>query len=81
MIDSIFQVLGSGLKLWSSLESRRYLDKYISLRKDWYAEKSKPENEQNHAVLDNIKFELSLLCSGFSSSVEHENPANKPQSN
>lgn len=77
MIDSIFQVLGSGLKLWSSLESRKYLDKYISLRKDYYAEKSKPENEQDHAVLDNIKFELSLLCAGFSASVESENLKNQ----
>lgn len=78
LIDSIFSALGSGLKLWSSVESRKYIDKYLKLRKDYYDETNKPESEQDFAVIDNIEFELKLLCDSFGSSVgapEAKNPS------
>lgn len=76
LIDSIFMALGSGLKLWSSHESRKYIDKYINLKKDYYEEINKPEHLQDHAKLDNIEFELKLLCVGFNSSVGGPSPKN-----
>lgn len=78
MIESIFSALGAGLKLWSSVESRKYLDKYINLRKQYYEEISKPEDQQDFAVIDNIQFELKLLCDSFGSAVggqETKNPS------
>lgn len=76
LIESIFMALGSGLKLWSSYESRKYIDKFIKLKKDYYEEINKPEHLQDHAKLDNIEFELKLLCVGFSSSVGEPNTKN-----
>ena len=78
LVDSIFQALGSGLKLWSSVESRKYIDKMIRLKKDYYEEINKPEYLQDHAKLDTIKFELNLLCVGFNSSVGNPDTKNTP---
>lgn len=69
IIDSLLQVLGAGLKLWSSKEASKYLDRYIKLKKEWYEEIAKPEHQQDHARIDNLKFELKLLCDSFTSSV------------
>lgn len=78
LVDSIFSALGAGLKLWSSVESRKYIDRYLKLRQEYYEEINKPEAYQNHAKLDNIQFELSLLCHGFGTSVGQPNPKDTP---
>jgi hypothetical protein len=78
MIESLFAVLGSGLKLWASKEAHKYIDKYIKLRKEYYAEVNKPFDQQDHAVIDNIRFELQLLSSAFSSSVGEPKSENMP---
>lgn len=78
LVDSIFMALGSGLKLWSSVESRKYIDKYMKIKKDYYEETNKPESDQDFAVIDNLQFELKLLCDSFHTAVgspQAENPS------
>jgi hypothetical protein len=76
--ETIFMVLGSGLKLWASAESRKYIDKFFKLKKEYYEEKNKPEHLQDYAVMDRIEFELNLLCVGFNSSVGEPQSKNMP---
>jgi len=67
MIDSLFKVLGSGLALWESKEKRKYVDKLIALKKEYYEEYNKEISDD--AVLDNIRYELQFLGEAFSSKV------------
>jgi len=67
MVESLFKVLASGLSLWQSKESRKYLDKLIRLKKEWYEEYNLDRPDM--AKLDNIEFELRLLSEAFASKV------------
>ncbi len=65
MIGSLFKVLGAGLELWESKEKRKYVDKLIKLKREYYEESNKERPDS--AILDNLEFELELLCNAFSS--------------
>jgi len=71
MIDSLFKALASGLSLWESKESRKYIDKLLKLEKEYYVETNKELPDD--AVLDNIRYELCFLSKAFSSKVGAEN--------
>ena len=75
MIESVFDALFAGLSLWGTKEGRKYLDKVIKLKKEWYDEfnKKKPDD----AVLDYIILELRHISSTFASQVGAENAKNK----
>jgi len=72
MVESLFKVLGSGLSLWESKESRKYVDKLMKLKKEWYEEYNLERPDM--ANLDNIEFELRVLSDAFSSQVGVKNP-------
>lgn len=74
MIESFLKVLGTGLEIWASKEKTKYIDKYMSLKKDWYEEINKPEDQRSAAVLDNIRFELELLGAAFSATARTADP-------
>lgn len=78
MIDSVFKIVGSALSIWESKEKRKYLDKYMSLKKDYYEAINRSPDEWNDARIDNIKFELQLLVESISSQIG--NGANNPPS-
>jgi len=69
MIESVMALLKAGLTLWVDKNKTKYLDKFLSLQRDYYAEVNKPEGVRSNAVLDNIRFELELLSFAFSSAV------------
>lgn len=69
MIDSIFKALGAGLGIWQSKEKRKYVDKLISLKRDWYEEHNKSDEDIDHAVLDNIRQEITTLVDTVSSAM------------
>ena len=72
MTEALFLALHSGLSIWQSKESRKYLDKLIKLKKEYYEEYNQEISDD--AVLDNIRFELRLLSEAFSSKVGAANP-------
>ena len=74
----VFGVLEQGLKLWNSKESTKYLDKMISLKKDWYEEYNKPLSERSDVKLDSIELQLRILCNSFIQAAQRANPTNKP---
>jgi len=74
MLESLIGALKSGLSLWESTESRKYIDKVIRLEREYYEEDNKQRPDM--AVLDNIEFELRLVCESFSSKVGKQNSKN-----
>ena len=65
MTELILKLLGTGLSLWESKEKRKYLDKYIRLKREYYEEVN--SERPNMANLDFLTHELSLLATAFSS--------------
>lgn len=70
MINSVFKSLSAGLTLWKNKDARKYLDKVIKLKKEYYAEDGK-ENP-NDEYLGNIEFELSIISEAFHSKVSSQ---------
>lgn len=67
MIELVFKLLSSGLSLWEEKEKHKYIDRLIKLRTEYYEEINKPVHD--NARIDNIEFELRVLCDSFTSSV------------
>ena len=67
MLETIFQALATGLSLWQSKEGRKYLDRLIELKREYYAEFNKKRPDD--AVLDNITLELQHISSSFAQAV------------
>jgi len=68
VIVAIFELLGAGLRLWSDEAKLRYKKKLYRLEKKYYEESNK--DKPDHAVLDDIEFELQLLARSFASEIE-----------
>jgi hypothetical protein len=76
MFEKIADILAAGLSLWASKEKTKYIDRLISLRKEYREEYNKPADLRSDAVLDNILFELCLLGDSFGARVRAENASN-----
>ena len=74
MIEALTGALKSGLSLWESKESRKYIDRVIKLEKEYYEEDNKDRPDM--ALLDNIEFQLRLISHSFSSQVSKQNLKN-----
>lgn len=75
MIDSLFKILGSALSLWESKEKRKYIDKLIKLKREYYAESNLERPDM--AKLDNLVFELELFSSAVSAQIGEPDPVSK----
>jgi hypothetical protein len=67
MISSLFATLAAGLSLWEHKDKNKYVEKMLSLKKDYYEEYNKERHDM--ARLDNITFELQLTSEAFSAQV------------
>lgn len=76
MTELVLKLLGAGLDLWVTKEKTKYQDKYIALKKAYYEESNKPDFDD--AVLDNIRFDLKLLCNSYLAELGKSNVAGKP---
>ena len=74
MIEALTGALKSGLSLWESKESRKYIYRVIKLEKEYYEEDNKDRPDM--ALLDNIEFQLRLISHSFSSQVSKQNLKN-----
>lgn len=66
MTEILFGVLLSGLKLWESKESRKYIDKVIELRTSWLEQYAMPRGQRDNEELDEIETQLYLIAKVFS---------------
>lgn len=67
LLSHLIKALSAGFSLWESHESRKYVDKLIRLKKEYYLEIAK--DIPDHAVLDNIRYELQFLSTAFYTKV------------
>jgi len=75
MTEALILALKSGLSLWESHESRKYLDETIKLEKEYFEEIN--EERPDMARLDYIGWRLRLVSKGFHSEVAVQNPLDK----
>lgn len=66
IVTALVQSLKFGLSLWNTKESRKYLDRVIDLEKQIYYETNKPEENRNHALIDNCNAELCIIAEATS---------------
>lgn len=66
MIDTILDIVKIKVE-------RKYIDEYVSLKRDWYEEKNKPEGVRSDAVLDNLKHELLLVGEAIAADARIKN--------
>lgn len=64
---ALSQALAAGLGLWEHKEKTKYEDRRMRLEQAYYAEKKKPDPD--HAVLDDLEFQLVLLGRAFSAAA------------
>lgn len=57
--QALFAIAQHALSIYDTKTSRKYLDEVISLKKAYYNEQNKSDNERDHAVMDNA---LNRLC-------------------
>jgi hypothetical protein len=76
--EALLKVLGAGLELWASAEKRKYIDRKIALEKAFYEEYNKPIGVRSDAALDDLEFQLRILCSAFVADSGKPNTTNKP---
>lgn len=62
-----FKILEKGLTLWQSKEKRKYLDRLIKLKKEWYEEYRRADRSQ--LTLDGIERELRIIAESFASDI------------
>lgn len=67
MFEAVFKALSTGLSLWKTKQSRKYLDELIDLKQDWYDEYSKEISDDD--VLARIELRLCIIVDGFASQV------------
>lgn len=77
MIEAVLKVLAAGLSLWDDKEKGKYQDKFLALKKAYHDEFNKPDDTRSDAVLDNISWELGVLCDSFSARVGGEDGPTK----
>jgi len=75
MIEALVKTLGAGLSIWQSKEKRKYVDKLIRLKREYYEEYNKEVSDDS--VLDGLVFELELLGIAFASKVTESDIADK----
>lgn len=73
----ILGILEQGLKLWNAKEANKYIDKLISLKKDWYEEYNKPIDDRSDVKLDAIELQLRILCQSFINAPKGQNSTDK----
>lgn len=76
MIETILKALEAGLVLWNTKEGKKYHEKVIKLKKEYYDEMAKHKSKRSDAVLDDITLELRFIADAFSGNVLGQSTAN-----
>lgn len=70
----ILKVLDPALNFLALHEQNKYRDQMIRIKRDYYNEKSKPDPDMG--VLDDLEFELHVLCDAFAATAGAAAPKN-----
>ncbi|MFT5519638.1 MAG: hypothetical protein ACI9IA_000221 [Enterobacterales bacterium] len=61
-ISALFSITEQYFKIKNTKLARKYLDRVLYLKGEYYEESNKAENIRNHALMDNIINELCQLA-------------------
>lgn len=78
MVGAILEIVGLALQLWVSKDKRKYVDALTKIEDQYREEESKPYMERNHALLDNLEFELRQLTRNIVADLRSQNPVVSP---
>jgi hypothetical protein len=76
MTEVYLKLLGVGLDLWQDHNKTKYVKKYNSLVRKIRDENKKSQEEIDLARLDELEFELQLLCDSFITTAKRQNTSN-----
>lgn len=79
IFSALLETLAAGFKLLGEHEANKYRDELAAIKKEYYAEKSKPS--PNMAELDNLEFRLFVLSCTFTaraSEAQGQTPSVSP---
>ena len=62
----VLLILKEGLQLANTIESRKWLDRVISLEKDYYEEISKDDSIRSDFRIDSVMLDLETIAKAFS---------------
>lgn len=60
-IDQALSIIGAYLNLVSEKEKNKYIERYLDLKSDLYDEVSKPIEQQDHGLIDDIQRDIKDL--------------------
>ncbi len=63
LVDALANSLYVGLSIWDHHEKYKYIDEWMAIQKEQYAERAKPDPDM--AVLVQLQFRLVLLSNSF----------------
>lgn len=69
LIPLILALADKVLALWVSKEKDKYNAKLLQLKTDYYAERNKPEEERDFALIDNLEFEIQVTANALITQV------------
>ena len=69
-LDSLFQAVGQGLKIWDFYNKTKFYKEYEELMNDIRIESSKELGRKDQAKIDVLQYKLTLLISRFNSEAE-----------
>lgn len=72
LIGSLFKLAEHTLSIYKTKQARKYLDRVIYLKKEYYEEENKDELSQNHARMDNIVNELRIITESITDLKEQD---------
>lgn len=61
LINSLFAIAEHTLSIYKTKESRKFLERVLYLKKTYRFEVNKHEDNRNHALMDNVVFELCVI--------------------
>ncbi len=67
IVGALFGIAEHSLSIYDTKMSRKYLERVLFLKKLYYKEENKIEENRNHALMDNIINELCLITDTIAS--------------
>lgn len=69
LIETILALAGQVVGLIAQKDRDKYNAKLLQLQTDYYAERNKPEEQRNFALVDNLEFEIQLTANALLNQV------------
>ena len=73
IFSSILKIVEAALSSWEHKLKQKYVDQIEELKRTYYAEINKPDDERSDAVLDNLERELCIAAEALAAQIRVQN--------